>query len=414
MTDTNLSLTRRDKTANCCPASRRAIFSLLQHIQGAGLTVHDPQLGTQFFGDAGASLQAKMVVQHARTYRRALLGGTIAAAESYMDGDWDTPDLTALLLTLANNIHVADRLESRMSWLTTPLNQLIHALRRNNVRQAKRNIAAHYDLGNDFYSTFLDQAMLYSSGWFRQPEMTLEQAQQEKMQRLCDRLALGPQDHLLEIGSGWGAMAEYAARQYGCRVTTTTISREQFEYCRQRIAAAGLSDRVTVLCEDYRHLNGQYDKIVSIEMIEAVGKAYIPLFFRCCQQLLKPGGRMALQAITISEERFSSYARGVDFIQRYIFPGGFLPSVSLLNDTLKAVSDFSVVDQFEIGEDYARTLQCWRQRFDHAWPQLAQGRFDERFRRMWLFYLCYCEAGFRARTIGTVQLTLQRHEPLAL
>lgn len=414
MTDTNISLTRRDKMGKCCPASRRAVFSLLQAVQGAGLTLHDPHLGRQFFGDSEAALQAEMVVLHGRIYRRVLLGGTIAAAESFMDGDWETPDLTALLLLLAKNIHVTDKIKSRLSWLTAPLNKLVHVLRSNNVRQAKRNIAAHYDLGNDFYASFLDQAMLYSSAWFPQPEMTLEQAQQAKMQRLCDQLALGPQDHLLEIGSGWGAMAEYAAREYGCRVTTTTISREQYEYSCQRIAAAGLADRVTVLCEDYRHLSGQYDKIVSIEMIEAVGKAYIPLFIQRCQQLLKPGGRMALQAITISEERFASYARGVDFIQRYIFPGGFLPSVSLLDDTLKAVSDFSIIDQFEMGEDYAQTLKCWRQRFDLAWPQLAQGRFDSRFRRMWLFYLCYCEAGFRAHTIGTVQLTLQRHEPLVL
>lgn len=408
MTGTDLSLTRRAKRGKRFSASRRVIFSLLQAIKGAGLTLHDPHLGKQFFGDAQAPLQAEVMVHHSRAYRRILLGGSIAAAETYMDGEWETPDLTAVILTLAQNIRVADKLEARLSWLTAPFNQLVHALRRNNVRQAKRNIAAHYDLGNDFYTTFLDEAMLYSSAWFQQPEMTLEQAQQAKMKRLCVKLALTPHDHLLEIGSGWGAMAEFAAREYGCRVTTTTISREQYEYCCQRIAAAGLSDRVTVLCEDYRNLSGQYDKIVSIEMIEAVGKRYIPLFIERCQQLLKPGGRLALQAITISEERFDGYARGVDFIQRYIFPGGFLPSVSLLQNTLREVSDFSEIDQLEIGPDYAKTLQLWRRRFDHAWPQLAQGRFDERFRRMWLFYLCYCEAGFRAQTIGTVQLTLQR------
>ncbi|KQN56922.1 MULTISPECIES: cyclopropane-fatty-acyl-phospholipid synthase family protein [unclassified Erwinia] len=408
MPGTDVSLTRRAKGGKRFSASRRILFSLLQHIEGAGLLLHDPLLGRQFFGDPQAALQAEVVVSRSRVYRRVLLGGSIAAAESWMDGDWHTPDLTAVIQTLAQNMAVTDRLESRFSWLSTPLNQLLHALRRNSVRQAQRNIAAHYDLGNDFYRAFLDDAMLYSSGWYPQPEMTLEQAQQAKMRRLCDQLALGPQDHLLEIGSGWGAMAEFAAREYGCRVTTTTISREQYAWCCQRIAAAGLSDRVTVLCEDYRHLSGQFDKIVSIEMIEAVGKAYIPLFIRRCQQLLKPGGRLALQAITISEERLTSYSRGVDFIQRYIFPGGFLPAISLLQKTVNEVSDFVLTDRLEIGADYARTLQQWRQRFDSAWPQLAQGQFDERFRRMWLFYLCYCEAGFHARTIGTVQLTLQR------
>jgi len=408
MTGTDFSLARRAKTGKRFSASRRVILSLLQGIKEAGLTLHDPHLGTCFFGDAQAALQAEVKVHHSRAYRRILLGGSIAAAETYMDGEWETPDLTAVILTLAQNTRVADKLEARLSWLTAPFNQLRHALRRNNVRQAKRNIAAHYDLGNDFYTTFLDEAMLYSSAWFQQPEMTLEQAQQAKMMRLCVKLGLTPNDHLLEIGSGWGAMAEFAAREYGCRVTTTTISREQYVYCCQRIAAAGLSDRVTVLCEDYRDLSGQYDKIVSIEMIEAVGKAYIPLFIQRCQQLLKPGGRLALQAITISEERFDSYARGVDFIQRYIFPGGFLPSVSLLQNTLQEISDFSEIDQLEIGPDYAQTLQLWRRRFDNAWPQLSKGRFDERFRRMWLFYLFYCEAGFRAQTIGTVQLTLQR------
>ncbi|MGE9550688.1 class I SAM-dependent methyltransferase [Erwinia amylovora] len=407
MCTTELTFTRRGKAGNRVSTSRRVIFSLLQHLQGAGLRLHDPHLGTHFFGDAQAELQAEIVVHHSRTYRRVLFGGGIAAAETYMDGEWDTPNLAAVILALATNTAVLDKLESRLSWVATPLNKLRHALRRNSVRQAKRNIAAHYDLGNDFYTAFLDRTMLYSSGWYAQPEMTLEQAQQAKMRRLCEQLALSPGDHLLEIGTGWGAMAEFAAREYGCRVTTTTISQEQYEYSCQRIARAGLSDRVTVLQDDYRTLSGQYDKLVSIEMIEAVGQQYIPRFFERCQQLLKPGGRLALQAITISEERFEHYAGSVDFIQRYIFPGGFLPAVSLLQKNL-AAHHFTPRDLFEIGPDYARTLQEWRHRFDAAWPQLENGRFDEHFRRMWLFYLCYCEAGFRAGTIGTVQLIADR------
>lgn len=401
-------MTHGTKTGKRHSASRRIIFTLLTHIRDAGLRICDPHLGDHFFGDAKAALQAEVHVRHTRAYRRVLLGGSIAAAESYMDDEWDTPDLTAVIQVLALNMAVTDRLEARLSWLTTPLNKLIHGLRRNSVRQAKRNIAAHYDLGNDFYRAFLDQSMQYSSAWYRTAEHTLEQAQEAKLQRLCQQLALQPGDHLLEIGTGWGALAEFAARHYGCRVTTTTISQEQYQFACQRIADAGLSEQVTVLCQDYRTLQGQFDKLVSVEMVEAVGRRYIPLFIQRCQQLVKPGGRMVLQAITISPERYEIYASGVDFIQRYIFPGGFLPSVALLEQTLSEHSDYQVADIFEIGSDYARTLREWRQRFDHAWPQLESGQFDRRFRRMWLFYLCYCEAGFLARTIGTVQLTAVR------
>lgn len=408
MCTSEVSFTHGSKPGKKHSASRRVIFALLSQLHGAGLRIYDPHLGEQFFGDSQASLQAELQVKHTRAYRRVLLGGSIAAAESFMDDDWDTPDLTAVIQTLALNMAVMDKMEARLSWLTTPLNKLIHGLRRNSVRQAKRNIAAHYDLGNDFYRAFLDRSMQYSSAWFRDTSSNLEQAQEAKLRRLCVKLALRPGDHLLEIGTGWGALAEFAAREYGCRVTTTTISREQYQFAKQRIEQAGLSDRVTVLCEDYRTLDGQYDKLVSVEMIEAVGRRYIPLFVQRCQELVKPGGRLVLQAITISEARYSSYARGVDFIQRYIFPGGFLPSTSLLQQTLSEVSDYQVQDVFEMGNDYARTLREWRQRFDHAWPELKNGQFDERFRRMWLFYLCYCEAGFMARTIGTVQLTAAR------
>ncbi len=403
-----MSVTHSSKTGKRYSASRRIIFTLLGQIQGAGLRISDPHLGERFFGDAQAALQAEVHVRHTRAYRRVLLGGSIAAAESYMDGEWDTPDLTAVIQVLAENMAVTDRLEARLSWLTTPLNKLIHRLRRNSVRQARRNISAHYDLGNDFYRAFLDPSMQYSSAWFQTPELSLAQAQEAKLHRLCQQLALQPGDHLLEIGTGWGALAEFAAREYGCRVTTTTISQEQYQFACQRIADAGLSERVTVLCEDYRTLQGQYDKLVSVEMVEAVGRHYIPLFIQRCQQLIRPGGRLVLQAITISPERYEIYARGVDFIQRYIFPGGFLPSTALLEQTLSENSDYRVEDVFEIGSDYARTLRTWRQSFDHAWPQLESAQFDRRFRRMWLFYLCYCEAGFLARTIGTIQLTAVR------
>ncbi|MNP30598.1 Cyclopropane-fatty-acyl-phospholipid synthase [compost metagenome] len=228
------------------------------------------------------------------------------------------------------------------------------------------------------------------------------------MERLCEQLALTAGDHLLEIGTGWGAMAEYAARHYGCRVTTTTLSREQYIWATERIARAGLQDRVQVLLCDYRDLTGEFDKLVSVEMIEAVGKRYLPDFFRTCQARLRPGGRMAIQAITIQDQRYHDYSKSVDFIQRYIFPGGFLPSITAMSELMTRHTDFVVRNLFDMGPDYARTLTLWRQRFLHAWQDIEKLGFDERFRRMWLYYFGYCEAGFNARTISVVQLTAER------
>ncbi|OMQ25713.1 SAM-dependent methyltransferase [Serratia oryzae] len=408
MSSQEYSLSRSTAIAGRSKGARRIIFTLLQQLQGGGLLLREPGIGETQFGDANAPLQAEVEVYDLRVYRRLLLGGSIAAGESYIDGDWSSPNLTGLLQLLASNMRLVDKLEARLSWLTAPWHGLVHLLRRNSQRQARRNIAAHYDLGNDFYQQFLDREMLYSSALYHESEMTLEQAQQAKMRRLCEQLDLQPEDHLLEIGTGWGALAEFAAREYGCRVTTTTISQEQYDYACQRIEQAGLGDRVTLLFEDYRQLSGQYDKLVSVEMIEAVGKRFLPLFVKRCQQLLKPKGKMVLQAITITDQRYQQYSRSVDFIQRYVFPGGFLPSVTALCETLTRHSDLVMCDLFDIGRDYARTLQEWRQRFEHHWPSLHSQGFDERFQRLWRFYLCYCEAGFLARTISTVQLSAER------
>ncbi|ARB86427.1 MULTISPECIES: SAM-dependent methyltransferase [Yersinia] len=388
--------------------ARRIIFTLLQKLQGGGLLLREAGIGEIQFGDTQAPLQAEIEVYDPRVYRRILLGGSIAGGESYIDGYWSSPDLTRLLQLLASNMQLVDKMEARLSWLTAPWHRLVHLLRDNSRRQARRNIAAHYDLGNSFYQQFLDSEMLYSSALYSETEMTLEQAQQAKMRRLCQQLDLQPQDHLLEIGTGWGALAEFAAREYGCRVTTTTISQEQYVYAQQRIQQAGLEDRVTLLFEDYRELTGQYDKLVSVEMIEAVGKRFLPLFIKRCQQLLKPKGKMVLQAITITDQRYQQYSNNVDFIQRYVFPGGFLPSITALCDTLTRHSDLVMCDLFDIGRDYARTLQQWRERFEQNWPLLHKQGFDERFQRQWRFYLCYCEAGFLARSISTVQLSAER------
>lgn len=387
--------------------ARWLLFRLLSGIEQGSVTVRE---GSQafHFGDTTASLSAGVQVNSPRVYWRVLTGGSLAAAEAWMDGDWVTEELTPLLQILALNGRVLGRLENGFRLLGKPVERFRHWTRRNHREQARENIAAHYDLGNTFYSLFLDQELLYSSALFASDEQDLVQAQRAKMARLCEQLTLKASDHLLEIGTGWGAMAEFAASHYGCRVTTTTLSQEQFDWAKARIARAGLQDRVEVLLCDYRDLTGHYDKLVSIEMIEAVGQRYLPAFFRTCQARLRPGGKMAIQAITIQDQRYRDYSKSVDFIQRYIFPGGFLPSVTVMSDLMTRHTDFVVRNLFDMGPDYARTLAHWRQRFIHAWQEIEALGFDDRFRRMWLYYFGYCEAGFNARTISVVQLTAER------
>lgn len=387
--------------------ARWLLFRLLSGIREGSLTVREGQQ-TLHFGDESSALRAEVQILVPGVYWRLLTGGSLAAAESWMEGEWETHQLTPLLQILALNGKVLGRLESGFRLLGNPMERLRHWTRRNYRKQARENISAHYDLGNEFYAHFLDEDLLYSSALFTADDQALSQAQQAKMARLCEQLALTASDHLLEIGTGWGAMAEYAARHYGCRVTTTTLSREQYTWATERIARAGLQDRVQVLLCDYRDLTGQFDKLVSVEMIEAVGKRYLPDFFRTCQARLRPGGRMAIQAITIQDQRYHDYSKSVDFIQRYIFPGGFLPSITAMSELMTRHTDFVVRNLFDMGPDYARTLAHWRQRFLHAWQDIEKLGFDERFRRMWLYYFGYCEAGFNARTISVVQLTAER------
>lgn len=387
--------------------ARWLLFRLLSGIREGSLTVREGQQ-TLHFGDESSALRAEVQILAPGVYWRLLTGGSLAAAESWMEGEWETHQLTPLLQILALNGKVLGRLESGFRLLGNPLERLRHWTRRNYRKQARENISAHYDLGNEFYAHFLDEDLLYSSALFTADDQALSQAQQAKMARLCEQLALTASDHLLEIGTGWGAMAEYAARHYGCRVTTTTLSQEQYTWATERIARAGLQDRVQVLLCDYRDLTGQFDKLVSVEMIEAVGKRYLPDFFRTCQARLRPGGKMAIQAITIQDQRYRDYSKSVDFIQRYIFPGGFLPSITAMSELMTRHTDFVVRNLFDMGPDYARTLAHWRQRFLHAWQDIEKLGFDERFRRMWLYYFGYCEAGFNARTISVVQLTAER------
>jgi cyclopropane-fatty-acyl-phospholipid synthase len=360
-------------------------------------------------GARGAAPHAVIEVHRPEFYRRLLKGGSIGAAESFIDGEWSSPELTDVIRLVARNLAWLDQIEARMAWLTWTMHHWQHWLRGNTREQAKKNILAHYDLGNDLYRLFLDREMLYSSALFRQPDDSLEQAQINKMQRLCEKLQLKPSDHLLEIGTGWGAMAVYAVRNYGCRVTTTTISDAQFEHARARIEAEELSDRITLLKQDYRDLTGSYDKLVSVEMIEAVGRKFLPQFFAKCDSLLKPHGIMALQAITIADQRLEYYARNIDFIQKHIFPGGFLPSVTLLSDTIRKNSSMVIRHLDDMGLDYARTLRLWWEHFREQRQELQKLGYDEHFFRLWQYYLNYCEGGFLERATSAVQLVA--HKP---
>jgi cyclopropane-fatty-acyl-phospholipid synthase len=327
-----------------------------------------------------------------------------------MDGHWSCSDLVALVRIMVLNMDVLSMMDLRNAALRGVVERLGNLARRNSRDGARRNIAAHYDLSNDFFATFLDPTMMYSSAIFRDASQPLEEAAVAKLRHIGDRLELRPEDHLLEIGAGWGGMAEFAAREYGCRVTTTTLSREQYEFTLQRVRQAGLENRITVLMEDYRDLQGQYDKLVSIEMIEAVGHEYYRNYFEKCASLLRPDGLMLIQAITISDQRYDRARRKVDFIQRYIFPGGCLPSNSVIASHVARFTDMQIVGMEDITQDYALTLEHWRQRFLRQSRTISDAGFSDAFIRMWDYYLAYCQGGFMERVIHTAQFLIARPE----
>ncbi|MEZ6040712.1 MAG: cyclopropane-fatty-acyl-phospholipid synthase family protein [Planctomycetaceae bacterium] len=356
------------------------------------------------FGDPTSSLQAVVHIHDERLFARSLLGGAVGASESYLQGHWDCDDLTSLFRILLRNEAVLHQL--RVSrWSPLGLARKIgHFLNRNSRQGSQKNISAHYDLSNEFFQLFLDPTMLYSSALFTSPEMSLEEASVEKIDRICRKLDLKSNEHIVEIGTGWGAFAIHAATEYGCRVTTTTISKEQHRYAGQKIHELGLQNRIELLLSDYRDLKGQYDKLVSIEMIEAVGREYLPSYFQTCERLVKPGGAMMLQAIVMPEQRFDAYASSVDFIQKYIFPGGFLPSVTEMQKHVSQQTQFRMLDLFDMGFHYAETLRVWNNRFHQRLHEVKQLGFDERFIRMWRYYLTYCEAAFTERATGVAQI----------
>ena len=384
--------------------ARRLAFSLLGGLTDAGLTIKEGQQVFEF-GDRHADLQAQIQVHEPRFYRQLMLGGSIGAAEAWVEGNWHSPDLSAVVQLFARNMATLDKFERRLAWLTTPWHKLKHKFNRNSLKGSRANIAAHYDLGNDMYRLFLDPLMQYSSAVFPSPEASLDEAQAHKLHLICQQLALTADDHLLEIGTGWGGLACFAAEHYGCRVTTTTLSAEQLKHAKARVAAAGLSDRVTLLLEDYRDLTGQYDKLVSVEMIEAVGHEYLPVYFKALNRLLKPNGKLFIQAITIADQRYDSYRNGVDFIQRYIFPGGCLPSVSEMCRHLKEQTDMTLIALQDYGQHYAQTLNMWAARFQQLEPALKDLGYSRDFHRLWAFYFAYCEGGFREGSIGLAHVT---------
>ncbi len=395
-------------TVPATPLSFRSfVLPRLAGLTGGILTVREGSASTTFGAPAPDGLAAEVVVRDPSFWRRVATGGSLGAAESYADGDWDSPDLTALLRLMTRNIDAVDGLEGGLAVLRRPVDAVRHALRRNTRTGSRRNITDHYDLGDDFFALMLDPTMTYSCGVFERPDSTLEEASVAKIDRLCRMLRLGPSNHLLEIGSGWGALAVHAASRYGCRVTTTTISRNQLARARARVADAGLSDRVTVLHSDYRDLSGSFDRLVSVEMLEAVGAEYYGTFFAKCGSLLTPDGLMALQVITIADARYEQARRGVDFIKRHIFPGGNVPSITALLQAATRHSDLTLRRLEDIGPHYATTLAAWRANL--AANADAVARLTEpRFRRIWHFDLCYCEAGFAERYLGTAQMLLAR------
>ena len=382
---------------------------MLEKLQGGALEIVCPD-SSRLFGNPGADLKACVAVHDERFFSRVLWGGDDAAGDSYVDGDWSSPDPVAVVRLAARNMSSLESGNALFSLASRIFHRLKHRGNANSVQGSRRNIQAHYDLSNDFFRLFLDRGMVYSSAVYLHSEASLEDAQREKLDRMCRKLCLGPDDHVLEIGTGWGAFALHASRNYGCRVTTTTISREQHDEAQHRFADAGeAGKRITLLLEDYRRLQGSYDKIVSIEMFEAVGLRYYDAFFSACDRLLKPEGSMAIQTITMNEHRFPDYTKQSDWIQRRIFPGAQLASVREILNSLMRATQLSLYHLEDIGLHYAYTLAEWRRRFHDSIGEVKALGFDDRFCRMWDYYLAYCEGAFRERRIGDVQLVLTKN-----
>ncbi len=386
--------------------ARQVFHRQLSAISHGGLIVKDAHGRMECGGTNGP--QGHVTVSDNSAYWDILLGGPLGASEAYIEGKWTTPDLTSVVRVFSGNPQLMQAMDGGLTRFLRPFLRTAHWLRRNSRDGSRRNIGAHYDLGNEFFDLFLDPTMMYSAGVFATPATSLEEASIAKLDLICTKLALNQNDHLLEIGTGWGGMAMHAAGNYGCRVTTTTISENQYKMSRERIAAAKLSDRVTVVKRDYRDLEGQYDKLVSVEMIEAVGHEFMDSYIRTCSERLKPGGRALIQAIVMADRNYQWHIKTVDFIKKYIFPGGCLPSIGSIMQSVANTSDLQLIDLQDIGVDYAHTLRAWRRAFMSKINQVRDLGYSEQFIRTWQYYFSYCEGAFLERAISDVQLVFDK------
>ena len=386
--------------------ARKLVLAKLKKLQRGKLTLIENGI-SYYFGNAG-SISATITVLDAHFYGEIAFGGSIGAGEAYMLNYWQADNLTNVIRLFAVNQSIMDTLEGGFEWLSKPILKILHYLNRNTTDGSRKNIAAHYDLGNDFFKLWLDPSMMYSAAIFEPADCDLEAASLKKLQVICDKLDLKPTDHVIEIGTGWGGFAIYAAKHYGCKVTTTTISKQQYDEAVLRVNAENLNDKIILLLNDYRDLSGTYDKLVSIEMIEAVGHQFYDIYFKKCASLLKPEGLALIQAITIVDQRFEAAKNSVDFIQRYIFPGSNIPSVTALLSSMTKSSDFRLFDCEDIGPHYATTLRKWNENFFANIEAVRKLGYSEEFIKMWQFYLCYCEGGFAERALGDVHLLLAK------
>ena len=385
---------------------KKIIHQRLSQIKDAHIIIKDGK-SINKYGKPG-NLSAKINILDTVFYKNIILGGTIGASESFIRGEWSSPNLTNVIRVFARNTEAQDKLENLFTLLSQPFLKVMHKLNENSVRGSKKNISRHYDLSNDFFSLFLDKNMMYSSAIYKSRKTSLEDASTNKLDVICKKLNLKKTDHVIEIGTGWGGFAIYAAKNYGCKVTTTTISIEQYKFAKQKIKEAGLGKKIKVLLKDYRLLKGQYDKLVSIEMIEAVGYQFYDEYFKIIGQLLKNDGEALIQAITIKDQRYSKAIQSVDFIQKYIFPGSCIPSITVIQNSLTNSTDLVINDIRDIGHHYARTLADWRKRFLKNKQEIRKLGFDDKFLRMWLFYFAYCEGGFEEKVISDIHLHITK------
>jgi cyclopropane-fatty-acyl-phospholipid synthase len=397
---------------------RKIFFQKLNNLKQGKLEIVENFSNTNksfMFGEDSETdeISTKIIILNPRAYSRIALGGSIGAGESYRDKDWDTTDLkslTRLIQLFVRNRETLQSMESGIGSIAAPIQKFLHRLRDNSVTGSKKNIHAHYDIGNNFFELFLDHTWMYSSAIFKNDSSTLEEGSIEKIDRICRKLKLGPNDHVMEIGTGWGGFAVHAAKNYGCHVTTTTISEEQYAFAQNRIKAAGLENKITLLFQDYRLLTGKFDKLVSIEMIEAVGLNHLDTYFEKCSSLLKPNGVMLLQAITIQDQFYEQAKKSVDFIQTHIFPGSGIPSVGSIASSISRKTDLRIGHLEDFGTHYARTLRFWSENLQRNYTQMIERGYPEELYRLWQFYLSYCEGGFIERSIGCAQIQLLKGE----